>query len=89
MINIVTCKPFLGNELANTLPRRYDSFGNQSVATNLTHVSMEKWRWIPRDHVSTERPSVSMKTQQRFRGYEQKPTFSMVTARSSFTIGHS
>jgi hypothetical protein len=39
--------------------------GNQNVPTKLTHISMEKWRWIPRDKLSTERVSVSTKIQQR------------------------
>jgi hypothetical protein len=56
---------FLGNELANTLPRRYDSFGNQSVSTGLTHVSMEKWRptqYRTLFHVNEDSTKVSIAT---------------------------
>jgi hypothetical protein len=57
---------FLGNELATTLPQRYSSFGNQSFATKLTQVSMEKWKWIPSDQLSIEHVSATTKISQRF-----------------------
>jgi hypothetical protein len=43
--DIMTCRRFY----ANTFPRKCDSFGNQIVATKLTHISMEKGKWFPRD----------------------------------------